>query len=108
MFTLYMDKYLKSRLDSKLLDLPANLGVICRRKKIEVIDKETFALNNRRLILDYHFLTGDYQCFLGNLLKGKAILNENQLEEYQRKDFVRVNGNFTLTADDYLACSHVD
>lgn len=87
-----MDKYLKSRLDSKLLTLAGHLGGICRRKKINVIDKDNFVLNNRKLILDYHTLTGDYTNFVKNMIHGSAVLDEEQLGRYQSKSFGRACG----------------
>jgi hypothetical protein len=97
-----MNEYIKSRLDNRLLEF-GHLGGICRRKKIEVVDKDNFVLNSRQLIFDYHTLTGDYEGMFKNLLKGKATLNEIQLEEYQRKDFVRnYKGNIFLGWDNIL------
>ncbi|MEK6832410.1 MAG: hypothetical protein AABY32_00035 [Nanoarchaeota archaeon] len=93
-----MDKFLKSKVNSKFLVVYTGLAGLCKSKKIEVIDSDTFILNNRKLILDYHILTGDYNGMFGNLFRGKATLNELQLEEYQRKNFVRVNGTFSEEA----------
>ena len=85
------------------MNLDINLIGICKSKKIEVIDDSTFVLNKRGLILDYHFLTGDYQNLIQNLRKGKATLNEKQLEEYQRKDLVRnYRGKIFLSWDGLL------
>ncbi len=78
-----------------ILNLDINLACICASKKIKVIDANKFLLDNRKTILDYHALTGDYKGILKNLLVGRAILNESQLEEYQRKDFVRTYGEFS-------------
>ena len=76
--------------------------------KVNPEDENTFILDNRKLILDYHKLTEDYNGFAKHILLGKAILNEEQLEEYQRKDFVRVYtpyaDQFALW-DDYCCCS---
>jgi hypothetical protein len=91
-----MNKFLNSILDPRILELPIDLACICASKKIKLSDKvnledkNTFILDNRELILDYHKLTGDYRGIVKHMLFGKAILNERQLEEYQRKDFVRV------------------
>ena len=81
---------------------------ICLLKNIEVIDSDNFVLNDRKVILDYHTLTGDYNCFLKNIIKGKVTLNEKQLEKYQGKDFERRNKDnwqqFALWSD-YCCCS---
>jgi len=78
----------------KAKDLDIDLICICASKRIKIIDKNNFVLDNRKLILDYHFLTGDYTGLIKNLIWNKATLNEKQLEEYQRKDFIRVHGEF--------------
>ena len=91
-----MNEYIKSRLKPKLLELAGHLGGICRRKKIEIVDRNNFVLNNRKLIFDYHTLTGDYNGMFMNLLKGKANLNEIQMGNYQSKDFGRNLGKFNL------------
>jgi hypothetical protein len=93
---LSMNKYLKSRLDSKLLELAGHLAGICKRKKIEVADRDTFVLNSRKLIFDYHTLTGDYKCLVKHLLLGKATLNEIQMGNYQSRDLARACGEFSL------------
>jgi hypothetical protein len=99
-----MDKYLSSRLDPKILELPIDLACICASKRIKLADKltpedeNTFILDNRKLILDYHKLTGNFRGIVKHMLFGKAILNEEQLERYQRKDFVRV---YTPYADQF-------
>lgn len=93
-----MDKFLSSRLDSKILKFAGHLRGICRRKKIEVVDRDTFVLNNRKLILDYHKLTGDYKGIVKHMFLGKATLNEVQMGNYQSRDLVRVNGEFSEEA----------
>ena len=87
-------------------NLDINLACICASKDIEVIDENNFVLTDRRLILDYHILTGGCKGIFKNLLRGKATLNKNQLEEYQRKDFVRVHGefNYSFSFNNYHTC----
>ncbi len=99
-----MDKFLKSRINEKPVELTWGLEEICRCKKIEVINEHTFVLNNRELILDYHFLTEDYKGIIKNLLRGRAILNKAQLQEYQRKDFVKAFEGVPFRWDDYGCC----
>jgi hypothetical protein len=108
-----IDSLLREKLDPRILELDINLACICASKGIKLAEKsgirgkDTFLLDNRKLILDYHYLTGDYNEILKNMLKGKAILNENQLEEYQRKDFVRVykdDADKFAFWDDYHPC----
>ncbi len=89
-----MDEYIKSRLDKKLLELAGHLYGICKRKKIKIIDKDNFILNKRKMIFDYHILTGDYKGIFGNLLRGKVTLNEIQMGNYQSRDLARVCGEF--------------
>jgi hypothetical protein len=107
--SLSMEKYLKSRLDSKLLELAGHLAGICKRKKIEVVDRDNFVLNNRKLIFDYHTLTGNYDGFLKNIIKGKSVLNEVQMGNYQSKDFARANKDnweqFALWDNDCPCCN---
>jgi hypothetical protein len=99
-----IDAFLREKLDPRIVDLDINLACICASKKIKLADKvnlkdeNKFILDNRELILDYHKLTGDYKGFAKHMLLGKAILSEDQLEEYQRKDFVRV---YTPYADQF-------
>jgi hypothetical protein len=90
-----MNEYLKSRLDPRLLELAGHLAGICKRKKIEVVDRDNFVLNSRRLIFDYHTLTGDYNEFFKDMIKGKANLNEVQMGNYQSKDLARACGEFS-------------
>jgi hypothetical protein len=91
-----MNEYIKSRLDSKLIELAGHLAGICRRKRIEVVDRDNFILNNRKLIFDYHVLTGDYNGFFKNIIKGKSNLDEVQMGNYQSKDLGRNLGEFNL------------
>jgi hypothetical protein len=87
----YMNSSLKYKLEQQYHELPGFLMGICLLKNIEVIDGDNFVLNDRKVILDYHTLTGDYKGIIKNMINGKVTLNENQLEKYQSKDFVRRN-----------------
>jgi len=110
-----MDKDLKSRLDPRILELPIDLVCICASKRIKLADKinpddkNIFILDNRKLILDYHILTGSYKGIVKHMLLGNAVLNEKQLEEYQRKDFVRVYSphanEFAMWDDFHPSCN---
>ena len=89
-----------------LLNLDPSLGGICMIKRIEVDNKNRFVLNNRESILDYHTLVKDYKGIVRNLLIGKAVLNESQLEEYQRKNSERDTEKFSrgLYFDTWYSC----
>jgi hypothetical protein len=93
-----MNSSLKSRLNSKLRELPCYLMGFCCSKDIKSLDSNTFVLDNRSIILNYHTLTGNYTNFIKNMLNGKVTLNESQLEDYQRKNALRVNRKFSEEA----------
>jgi hypothetical protein len=89
-----MNSSLKSRLNSKLRELPCYLMGFCVSKDIKSLDKDNFVLDNRSRIFNYHISTGDYKCFIKNMWNGKTTLNESQLEKYQREDFIRTHDKF--------------
>jgi len=99
-----MDEFIKERIAPEILELPIDLASICVSKRIRLAEKKNpkdenkFILDNRQLIMDYHKLTGNYRNFVKNIITGNAIVSEEELEEYQRKDFVRV---YTPHADKF-------
>lgn len=62
-----MSKFVKSKLNSKVLALPGYLMSLCVSKDIEVIDNNTFVLDNKGAILDYHISIGNYANFVKNM-----------------------------------------
>lgn len=97
-----MDKSFKKKFSEAALKVGADLAVLCIMKNIDIIDDNKFVINNRGTILNYHTLTGDYKGIFMNLLKGKTTLNETQLEEYQRKNFIKCNGRFNYNIEDLI------
>lgn len=93
-----IDAFFREKIDKRISDF--NLACMCVKKGIKLAektnsdDKDTFILRSRKLILDYHILTRDYRNMSRNLSRGEAVLSEKQLEEYQRKDFIRTYGEF--------------